>query len=390
MGETTYLNLRELRDGMARLRVETVAFQAGLTVERLREIERDDDGTVFEFERLAAVYGLDVETLWQSPIRLGASDGVNVLTSLEEFRDLDDLGRARILRAAASARDLVTMRTMLGEHSVELPRLGEPAVTEEPYRQGASLALALRAKLGLDVRPIESVRDFVADHFPAVSVLYADLTRRGPAGLGFADPHRGPAIVLNTVGKNEHPSVRRFSLCHELCHLLVDWNRSDPMASISGFFQENALDRERRANGFAVRLLCPESVVHGLRHAPLIDAVRVLIGEYGLHYQAARLSLRKDAGIDLPPVAPIELRAVVEPNAQLAQRESPNGHEGFPLERVARERRGDFAQTVMRAWRDEKISRDAAARYLGVTPTEPIERVADYFDIDLPAELATG
>ena len=390
MSALIYEDLGDLRERLVHLRGDTVASQSGLNVARIREIERGDEPSVYELEQFASVYGLDVETLWESPIRLGQGDGVNLLASLDEFRDLDDLGRARILRAASAARDLVTLRQKLGEHSMELPRLPTPDRKDTPYRQGAALAQALRRDLGLGLAPIASVRDFVEEKLPAVSVLYADLTRRGPAGLGFADPHRGPAVVLNMFGKNEHPAVRRFSLCHELCHLLADWNRTDPMASISGFFSEAELDREQRANGFAIRLLCPETVVHDLKRYRDEDAARVLLAEYGLHYGAARLYLRNEAKIDLPPRPPRGLEALAEPDASVETREAPRGHLRFVVDAVPLERRGAFAQTVARAWSAGMLSRDAAARYLGVTPGEPLERVADYFDIDLPAEIATG
>lgn len=390
MPSTVYQNLGDLRRGLVRLRIETAAAQSGLTVPRLRELERGEEPTIDELEGIAWAYGIEADALFDMPIVLNPGDGVNALASLDEFRDIDDLGRARILRASAAARELVTLRRRLGEAAPELLQLPAPSPSDAPYRQGADLAMALRRELGLGVEPIESVRDLFAQKLPAVTVLHADLTRHGPAGIGFADGFRGPAVVLNLVGKNEHPAVRRFSLCHELCHLLADWNRADPLASISGFFTEAGLEREQRANSFAIRFLCPEVVVHRLRQLHAEDAARVLLRDYGLHYRAARLYLRNEAGLVLPEVAPRSLEAVVEPDTGMGRREAPRGMEDFPIRAVPSERRGTFALTVARAWATAVIPRDAAARLLSVPPTEPIERVADYFDVDLPAGLATG
>ncbi|MBK6533137.1 MAG: ImmA/IrrE family metallo-endopeptidase [Deltaproteobacteria bacterium] len=194
---------------------------------------------------------------------------------------------------------------------------------------------------------------------------------RGPAGLGFADTHRGPAVVLNTRGKNENPAVRRFSLAHELC-LLSDWDRAEPLVSISGYLTDQGLDRERRANGFAARFLCPETVVHRLRHVRDEDAARVLIDEYGMHYGAARLYLRNEANVHLPEQPPTALRPFIEPDAGMSQREAMRGVEGFPLAEVPMERRGVVGETVMRAWSRGLIPR-TAARFLGVTPVAEIE-----------------
>lgn len=390
MRTNSFQDLGELRRSLVRLRIETAAAQSGLTVARLRELEGGDEPTVYELERLASAYGIEADTLFDVPIVLNAGDGVNLLASLDEFRDIDDLGRARILRAAAAARELVTLRRRLRDESPELLHLAAPSPSDAPFRQGAELAMELRREFGLGVDPIESVRDLFEQKLPAVSVLYADLTRQGPAGLGFADAFRGPAVVLNLVGKNEHPAVRRFSLCHELCHLVADWNRADPLASISGFFSETGLEREQRANAFAIRLLCPEAVVHDLRRLHAEDAARVLLRDYGLNYRATRLYLRNEAGIVLPELAPRALESFVEPDPSMVRREAPRGVEDFPIRLVPPERRGTFALAVVRAWSGALLSRDAAARHLGVSPSEPIERVADYFDVDLPAELSTG
>ena len=251
-----YSGLGEVRTELAHLSLGTAAREAGLSPERLLAIETGDAPSVLGFERLAGVYGVDADVLWDEPVRIERQDGVVLLTSLDEFKALSDVTRARILRAANAARDLRSLRDLLGEASDRWCPL-RPAVHMLSYQQGAALAQQVRHEFGL-VYPIASVRDLVLMRFPWIGLLYSKLGNVGaPAGLSFADHRRGPAIVLNLDGKNSNAAVRRFSLAHELAHLLVDWSQGQPLACISGFLSETALDREQRANGFAARLLCP-------------------------------------------------------------------------------------------------------------------------------------
>lgn len=366
-------------------RLETVAELTRLGAARLRAIEAGEEPSVHELEVLAEAYGLDSDVLWDEPIVIPAQQVAAALASQAEFRDLGDLTRARLIRAARAARDLVRLREMLKLEPAPLPVLPSRDPRDAPYEQGAKLAHALRTRLNLGAGPIPSVRDVLANLLPGVSVLMADLGRDGPAGLAFAYESHGPTIVLNLRGKNENPSVRRFSLAHELCHLFADWDRAEPLATISGYLSETGLDREQRANGFAVRFLCPESVVHRLRNVRDEDAVRVLIDEYKLHYRAARLYLRNEANVHLPEVAPTAL-----PDHALEAAETWPAVLDFPLEEAPFERRGLLADLAVRAWCAGLVSRDACAALLGVTPAEEIERVADFFGIELTEAALAG
>jgi len=379
---TSFAGLRELRERLFGFRLQTVASLTHLDRDRLSAIEGGAAPSVYELEVLAEAYGLDSDLLWDEPIVISSEHGGAALASLDEFRDLGDMTRAKLVRAARAAQDLVTLRKLLGTDVPALPRLAPPNPRDEPYQQGASLAHALRTELGLGLGPIVSLRDLVAKKLPGVSVLAANLGGDGPAGLGFADSTRGPAIVLNVRGKNENAAVRRFSLAHELCHLFVDWNRVEPLASISGYLSDTRLAQEQRANGFAARFLCPESVVQALHDSRDEDALGVLMDEYKLPYRAARLYLRNEAKIQLPDVRPSTL-----PDPALEVLETLRAVADFPLDEVPLERRGPLAELAVRAWCRGKIGRDACARYLGVTPGSAIERVADFFDQEMVDEV---
>lgn len=383
-----FSGLRDLRERLVRLSLETSATQARLEKSHLQALE---EGTlvpsVLDIERLAAVYGVDPDCLWDEPILVDPQDAVSLLASLEEYAEVGDLTRARILRVANAARDLVELRRLLGEQA-SIPEALVFAPQLQAFEQGAALAATIRKTLGLGVNPIPSMRDLLRDHFPWIAVLHAELGshREAPAGVGFADPHRGPAIVLNTQGRNQNPCVRRFSTAHELCHLLADWNRTTPLASVSGFLDDQAFEREQRANGFAVRLLCPESVVQRLRAVREEDAARVLMEDYGLHYRAARLYLANEAGARLPTEPPRELLPFVTPSARWVEGEALTGNSDFPSATAPRERRGPVALVACRAYSAGKIGRDALARYLGISDTPEIEEILGYFALPPPED----
>jgi Zn-dependent peptidase ImmA (M78 family) len=66
-----------------------------------------------------------------------------------------------------------------------------------------------------------------------------------------------PAFV-----RGDSQEVRRFSLAHELCHLLFDRNRAVDLAIASGPWAPR--DLERRANAFAAAFLMPSQLVERL------------------------------------------------------------------------------------------------------------------------------
>ena len=373
---------------MFRLRLDSVAEAAGIPSERLAEIEAKGDATVFELERLATVYGIDSERLIE-PIELARGDGIPLMAERGEFTQLGDGVRLAVMRAAAAAKDLVSLRgsNTLRDVKKQLPRLARPS-SAVPFQQGKALAVALRKAWKLGSTPIDSVRDLIAEHVPALQVLHADLTGFGPAGLAFADELRGATLVLNTKGKNENPLVRRFSLLHELCHFLIDWDGHRPLVDLSVYLPEAALDREQRANAFAVRFLCPEIVLNrAATAATAVDPAELIraVEPYGLHYAALRLYLRKAASVELPPQPPLDLASR---SARWADAEEPAGLSPFPLDAVPSERRTLIAELAARAWSNGDVSRSRFAELLAVRPTAPVERVLDLLGLSRPDETS--
>ena len=377
--------IRQIRENLIGYHLASAARYAGISVQRLDEIENGAEPSFYEMEELAHIYGIDSETLDQAQIDLRVGDSVRILASQDEFKDLDDAIRLKVVEAANAAKDLATLKVITGaEAASDIPAMSEfptAATHPEPWAQGAEIAKVLRTKLALGTTEIASMRDLVIEGFPEISLLYARLGREGPAGITFADELRGRCIVINLDGKNTNPCVRRFSIAHELCHILYDWHRTEPLAVISGYLEKLGREREQRANSFAVRFLCPESNL-----TPSLDPlnlVRNLTERFGIHYGAARLYilnvLQKELSIQPPP----DLRDFsVHP--RWTDAEEPIGIDGFPLQSVPPQRRTLIAQLAGRLYSQGQISRDRFAGFLGITPAEEVELVLDFFSLDLP------
>ena len=89
-----------------------------------------------------------------------------------------------------------------------------------------------------------------------VSLQEIELGDRSIRGVAIGGDAYRPTIVLNSRHKtNQYPSGRRFSIAHELCHLLFDRGYVREVALPSGPWAPR--DVERRANAFAAMILMP-------------------------------------------------------------------------------------------------------------------------------------
>ncbi|MXW60154.1 MAG: ImmA/IrrE family metallo-endopeptidase [Acidimicrobiales bacterium] len=74
--------------------------------------------------------------------------------------------------------------------------------------------------------------------------------------VAFVSDQHAPTIALNTSHRSAaDPRARRFTLAHELCHLLHDRSYGASLAIASGPWAPLAI--EQRANAFAAWLLMP-------------------------------------------------------------------------------------------------------------------------------------
>ena len=89
---------------------------------------------------------------------------------------------------------------------------------------GQDLSEKARDVLDLGRRPVKSMRALVEDTL-CIPVIHAELAQREIAGATISvtdgdETWRG--IVLNLLGDNKNPLVRRATIAHEIAHLLYD------------------------------------------------------------------------------------------------------------------------------------------------------------------------
>jgi Zn-dependent peptidase ImmA (M78 family) len=73
-------------------------------------------------------------------------------------------------------------------------------------------------------------------------------------------PHHHPTVVHNEMSPYfTSLNAKRFSMAHELCHLLFDRSRGQKLAIASGPWAPRNI--ERRANAFAAMFLMPAHLV---------------------------------------------------------------------------------------------------------------------------------
>jgi Zn-dependent peptidase ImmA (M78 family) len=93
-----------------------------------------------------------------------------------------------------------------------------------------------------------------------VAVEEADIKDASIRGVSFAGPQHRAGILINALHEaNAYPSGKRFTLAHELCHILFDREIGRRIAVASGPWAPR--DIERRANAFAAMLLMPRGLV---------------------------------------------------------------------------------------------------------------------------------
>ena len=93
-----------------------------------------------------------------------------------------------------------------------------------------------------------------------IAVAEAQLETATIRGVAIAGEGFAPKIVVNLSSKyNDTKEGRRFTIAHELCHILHDRSRARRIAHVSGEWA--APQVEQRANAFAAYLLMPRELV---------------------------------------------------------------------------------------------------------------------------------
>jgi Zn-dependent peptidase ImmA (M78 family) len=180
----------------------------------------------------------------------GSCHGTLLFGSAAPTINIDDV----LQIANAMAKSLVSTAEAKRVELLARPtpvRLGSAA-----WEQGYELAEWLRDELGLDADEIPDIEKTLQDL--GVKVVELGLSDPSIRAVSFSGAGLEPGLLVN-ASKWLKPQRRRFTLAHELCHLLVDRDKGKKLAIVSGPWAP--LDVERRANAFAAAFLMPEQAV---------------------------------------------------------------------------------------------------------------------------------
>ena len=214
-----------------------------------------------------------------------------------------DLGQQDILPLAQTMVDLSSSATESGAMA-ELCRSVPISAFDLPWSQGYDLAEGLHEDL--DMRFAQETRvdiDKMVQEL-GIEVIPLALSDEDIRGVSIAGHDHRPGIVVNTRHfRNAHPFGLRFTLAHELCHLLFDREEGRRLAIASGPWAPRSI--EQRANAFAAMLLMPPSLIERARKrltysidssSGLREAAHVLeTGVLGLLYHLTNTGFITDA-----------------------------------------------------------------------------------------------
>ena len=182
------------------------------------------------------------------------------------------------LSSALALLDIQRLRDALvagfpGEDSVELSELvaareGLPLGT--PYLDGECFASDLLGDLEqpgggdfVDVRAICARLE--------IAVEEIDFVANSIRGVALAGEGLSPKILVNlTHPYNGNDGGQRFTIGHELCHILFDRSRARRITHVSGSWAPPGI--EKRANAFAAYLLMPRELI--MRHFSFDTLIR--------------------------------------------------------------------------------------------------------------------
>ncbi|GHG29672.1 ImmA/IrrE family metallo-endopeptidase [Streptomyces zaomyceticus] len=168
-----------------------------------------------------------------------------------------------------------------------------PVVDHIPaWVQGYELAESLHDDLEVELSgEFVDVASFIDSL--GIEVKSATLEDASIRACSLIGPLHKPTIALNSsYFGGQKDAVRRFTLAHELCHLLYDRSSGQRLAIASGNWAPVAL--ERRANAFAAMFLMPP---HLLRQA-IADSPHPITERAGIEFLCHRLKVNFTALVE--------------------------------------------------------------------------------------------
>ncbi len=161
--------------------------------------------------------------------------------------------------------------------------------TASPWANGYSLALDVLDQAdpapGASNTRIESMLENLG-----IQVRDVNLGEQGPRGVALAGSNLRPTILVNSDNVRNSPRGKRFTLAHELCHILFDRSRAQPLAHSSTPWASPSI--EQRANAFAAMLLMPPWRAE-LRAGKNRKGLKEAVGRLADKLKVSRIALRQ-------------------------------------------------------------------------------------------------
>ncbi|PWG12308.1 hypothetical protein DF268_17070 [Streptomyces sp. V2] len=287
---------KEIGDRIARERAQAglsqreLAARAELSQSTLVRIEAGErkNLSVAELDRIAVALGIPLTLLTRgNPVRQRMQVAARASENTKE-----GLGRAEELVGAILTLDarldrFVEFRSRVSSLRESLVKRVAESVGDAEH-EGRELATELRERLGLGLSPVPDLAELVES---AMGLDTAALRLpKDVAGFTAHDPERDVTVMV--VNATDVPERQRFSLAHELAHVLL----SDGVSAHR--LDGERTPAERRCDAFARHLLAPAEGVR--RWLELFDADRpdlkecaVVARHYGVSLQVLLIQCEK-------------------------------------------------------------------------------------------------
>ena len=382
--DATATALRMRRESL-NLKHRDIARATSLSAALIDSAEKSPSNVpIVQLEKAAFVLGLDERLLSYDPNSGGDNHLAYRLRDLSTRRSQStwQMSPGTVLRFAEAAsiiRVQIRLQEWLGigteRHLFSTSDL-YGSNNSPTWKVGYNLADEARTKLGLGDAPISSMRELV-EHRLGIPVIQVDLGQQIAGATIVTHNDEGQevrGILLNSAGRNENVWIRRTTLAHELGHLLFDPNERLENVCVDPYEQSEAdpetqiFDEvEQRANAFAIAFLAPLNEVRSIASMPFSKtSVIDVMHKFGLSQTAARYHIFNAhfRQHELPQFAIKET-----PWDELKAAENFTT-DFFPIEGTTIQRRGKFADLVVRAYSEKFISLDTASFYLQCTKDE--------------------
>ena len=202
---------------------------------------------------------------------------------------------AEYFEARSETGDSDTLKSLVSE---------QPAwMHSSPWHNGYALALEVLDAIDPAPKASESRIETMLENL-GVQVREVKLGRHGPRGVALAGASLKPTILVNLDHlKNEHRG-KRFTMAHELCHILFDRTSARPLTHTSTPWASPTV--EQRANAFAAMLLMPlnraklppNKNFHDLKREVINLANRLKVSRAALRQHLANINVISQEELD--------------------------------------------------------------------------------------------